>query len=76
LTSSQKKAQEENFEFPNPDAINLNRKLQSYLIYGHGDTKRFDTKQLALTALTGMLKYIAKLKDLRALTASSAASSA
>ena len=28
------------------------------------DTKRLDTKQLALTTLTGMLKYMAKLKDL------------
>ena len=29
------------------------------------DTKRLDTKQLALITLTGMLKYMAKLKDLR-----------
>ena len=62
LTSSQKKAQEEK---SNPGAINLDRKLQNYLIYGHGNAKRFDTKQLTLTALTGMLKYMAKLKDLR-----------
>jgi len=56
------KAQEEK---SNPGAINLDRKLQNYFIYGHGNTKRFDTKQLTLTALTGMLKYMAKLKDLR-----------
>ena len=29
------------------------------------DTKRLNTKQLALTTLTGMLKYMAKLKDPR-----------
>ncbi|TAQ84346.1 hypothetical protein B7494_g7332 [Chlorociboria aeruginascens] len=64
-----KPAQQDPKIFPEPATLNLNPKcrlLSNYLIYGEDcESDSFDVKQLTLAALTGMIKYIAKLKDLR-----------
>lgn len=68
LTNQQRIAQECEERFPNSSALDIDpekRQLKDYLIYGRDDKSDFDTKQLTLIGLTGMLKCIATTKDLR-----------
>ncbi|KAA6413823.1 MAG: fatty acid oxygenase [Lasallia pustulata] len=52
--------------FPNPSEINLDRPLSSYIYFGRSDGAPFHGKQLTLLGLTGLIKYAARLKRLRA----------
>jgi linoleate 10R-lipoxygenase len=67
LTKIQKEAQKDERIFPDATKVILDEKkrgLNKYLVYG-ASLDVFDVKQLTLIGLTGMLKYLAKLKDLR-----------
>jgi linoleate 8R-lipoxygenase/9,12-octadecadienoate 8-hydroperoxide 8R-isomerase len=50
--------------FPEPDKVNLNRALDSYIHYGVGPHECLG-KGLSLTGLTTMLKTVGRLKNLR-----------
>jgi len=51
--------------FNKPSEIDLNCDLSKYIYYGHTPGAPFNSAQLTIVAITGMIKYAAKLSYLR-----------
>lgn len=50
--------------FPDPGELKLDRPLNSYLTFGDGPHQCFG-RELALTYLVGVVKYVTSLKNIR-----------
>ena len=50
--------------FPDPEELKLDRPLNSYLAFGDGPHQCFG-RELALTYLAGVVKYVTSLKNIR-----------